>query len=96
MSYLVTARWTARDGEGERVLAAIRQMIEPSRAEPGCLFDQPSRDPDDQSVFFFCEIYEDESAWRAHGHSEHFKRHGLDEAIPLLLSRERQLFVTVD
>jgi quinol monooxygenase YgiN len=78
------------------VLEAIRSMIEPSRAEPGCRFYQPSRDPEDSRVFFFYEIYDDEDAYVGHGESEHFRRYGLGEAIPLLESRERRFYVTVD
>src|SRR5439155_21953800 len=40
MAYVVTATWTAKEGEVERVLAAIRKLVEPSRAEPGCRFYQ--------------------------------------------------------
>jgi quinol monooxygenase YgiN len=96
MAYVVTAKWTAREGEEERVLAAIRSMIEPSRAEPGCLYYQPNRDPDDPRVFFFYELYDDEDAYKAHGESEHFQHYAFGEAIPLLESRERWFYVTVD
>jgi quinol monooxygenase YgiN len=51
MAYVVTAKWTAREGEEERVLRAIKKLIEPSRAEPGNSFYQASRDPDDPRVF---------------------------------------------
>jgi quinol monooxygenase YgiN len=47
-------------------------------------------------VFFFYEIYDDEDAYEGHGESEHFRRDGLGEAIPLLESRERRFYVTVD
>ena len=67
-----------------------------SRAEPGCRFYQPSRDPDDPNVFFFFEIYDDEAAYAAHGESEHFQRLGIGEAIPLLVDRERRFYATVD
>jgi quinol monooxygenase YgiN len=96
MAYAVTARWTARAGNEEIVLDAIRHMIEPSRAEPGCRLYQPTRDLDDPRVFLLYELYDDEAAYAAHGSSEHAKRwaHGL--AIPLLESRERTFGETVD
>ena len=96
MGYVVTAKWTAKEGEEETVLAAIRQLLEPSRAEPGNRFYQPNRDPDDPRVFFFYEIYDDEDAYKAHGESEHFRRLVLDEAVPLLESRDRSFYVTID
>jgi quinol monooxygenase YgiN len=96
MGYVVTARWTAKEGEGARVRSAIEQLIEPSRAEPGNRFYQPSYDPDDPSVFFFFEIYDDEDGYKAHGESEHFQRLGFGEAIPLLESRERWFYRTIE
>ena len=96
MAYVVTAKWTAREGEEERVLAAIRRLIEPSRAEPGCRLYQPNRSLEDPRVFFFYEIYDDENAYRAHGESGHFKEHGFGEAIPLLENRERVFYQTID
>ena len=67
-----------------------------SRAEPASRFYQVSRDPQDPRVFFFFEIYDDEDGYKAHGESEHFKRLGFGEAIPLLDSRERWFYETID
>jgi quinol monooxygenase YgiN len=96
MGYVVCAKWTAQEGEEERVHQAIRSLTEPSRAEPGCLYYQPCRDPEDPRVFFIFEIYADEAGYKAHGESEHFKEFGLGEAIPALESRERQFYATID
>lgn len=96
MAYVVTAKWTAREGEEEQVREAIRRMIEPSRAEPGCLFYQPNRDPENPRSFFFYELYADEDAYRAHGESEHFQEHAVGGAIPLLESRERIFYETLE
>jgi quinol monooxygenase YgiN len=96
VGYVVTAKWTARDGEDARVAAAIAKLIEPSRAEPGCRFYQPNRDPENPNVFFFYEIYDDEAAYKAHGESAHFAEHGFGEAIPLLETRERVFYETID
>jgi quinol monooxygenase YgiN len=96
MAYVVTAKWTAKEGEEERVLQAIRSLIEPSRAEPGCLYYQACRDPENARVFFLFELYEDEAAYKAHGESEHFQRYGFGDAIPLLENRERRFYLTVD
>jgi quinol monooxygenase YgiN len=96
MPFVVTARWVARPGEEDDVLRCIQALIGPSRAEPGCRFYQPNRDPDDPRTFFFYEIYDDEHAYRSHGESAHFRRFGLDDAIPPLETRERKFYVTVD
>jgi quinol monooxygenase YgiN len=95
MAYVVTAKWTAKEGEEGTVLDAIEKLIPASRAEPGNLFYQPNRDPEDPRVFFF-EIYENEGAYKAHGASEHFEKYGFGQAIPVLKSRERTFFETIE
>jgi quinol monooxygenase YgiN len=96
MAYVITAKWKAQPGHEETVLAAIRSMIEPSRSEPGCLYYQPNRDPSDASIFFFYEQYVDADAYTAHSESDHFQRYALGQAIPLLESRERAAYETLD
>ena len=96
MAYVVTAKWTAKAGAEEEVFNAVREMIGPSRAERGCLFYQPNRDPENPGVLFFYELYVDEAAYKAHGESDHFQRYGLGKAIPLLESRERAFYETID
>ena len=92
MAYVVTAKWTAKEGEEEAVAAAVENLLEPSRAEPGILFYQPHRDPEDPRVFFFYEQYSDRAAYDAHIASEHFQRWGLGEAIPRLEGERRREF----
>jgi quinol monooxygenase YgiN len=94
MAYVVTARWTAKDGEEEAVARAVEQIVEHSRAEPGMLLYQPHRDPENPRVFFFYEQYVDADAYQAHLDSEHMKRLGFGEAIPRLESRERSFYET--
>ena len=96
MAYVLVARWVAKAGEEENVRGAVERLAGPSRAEPGCLMWQPHRDPDDPRVFFFYEQYADAAAFEAHGASEHFRRHGLEDAIPRLESRERTFYETLD
>ena len=92
MAYVVIAKWTARAGEEERVLDAIRELAPPSRAEDGCLVYRVNRDPADPRVFLLYEEYADEAAYRAHGESDHFRRLALERAIPLLENRERSFY----
>jgi quinol monooxygenase YgiN len=97
MAYVVAAQWRAKEGSEERLEALIGQMVEPSRAEPGCLFYQPHRSHDDPRLFFLYEQYADEAGYQAHMDSEHFTRLVKEEAIPHLLeSRERAFYVTLD
>lgn len=94
MPYVVTAKWTAKDGSADKVAEAVAQLVEPARAEPGNLFYQCHRDPDDPRVFFFYEQYESVDDYQAHLDSPHMQEHGFGTAIPLLESRERQFFET--
>ena len=94
MAYVVSAKWTAKEGEAENVEAAIRQLAGPSKAEPGILQYQPHRDPENPNVFFFYEQYADADAYQAHVDSEHFKQWGFGDAIPRLEARERAFYET--
>lgn len=96
MTFVVTAKWTAKAGEQEAVARAINSLIQPSRDEPGSVFYQPHRDPADAQVFYFYEQYVDQAAYAAHGASEHFERLGFGDAIPRLESRERAFYRTWD
>jgi quinol monooxygenase YgiN len=94
MAYVVLAKWIAKPGEEEAVAAAIDALVEPSRAEPGMLVYQPHRDPENPRVFLVYEQYVDEAAYRAHGESDHFRRHGHGDALPRLEARERSFYET--
>jgi quinol monooxygenase YgiN len=96
MAYVLIAKWTAKDGEEENVLAAMTALAGPTRAEPGCLMWELHRDPENPRVFVVYEQYADPAAFEAHGASEHFRSHGLEDAIPRLESRERAFYETVE
>ena len=95
MAYVVSAKWRAKRGSEDRLAELCREMTEPSRAEPGNLFYQAHRSPEDPQLFYLYEQYVDESGYRAHMESEHFTRLVKGEAIPELLdAREREFFET--
>jgi quinol monooxygenase YgiN len=96
MVYVVAATWTAKDGEEDTVLDAIKKLASASRDESGNRYYQATRDPEDPRVFFLFEIYDDEDAYKAHGASEHFQRYGHGQAKPVLESRERKFYETID
>ena len=96
MAYVVSALWRAKEGKEGRLAEVIDELLEPSRAEPGNLFYQPHRSPDDPRLFFLYEQYADEAGYEAHMATEHFTRLVKDEAIPELLeSRERAFYETL-
>lgn len=96
MAYVVCATWTAREGEADKVAEAIRKLAPLSQQEPGIILYQPHRDPNNPNVFFFYEQYVDTDAYQAHVESEHMQQYGFNEAIPLLESRERLFYETID
>lgn len=96
MAYAVAVTWVARPGEEERVADAARQLLTPTRAEPGCRFYQASRSSDDPRTFFFFEIYDDQEAFESHRASAHIKELAIDTAIPLLERRELTRYETLD
>ena len=62
-----------------------------ARKEPGCKQFDVLVDPKDKAKVMLYEIYSDEKAFEAHQQTAHFKKY-LAEAVPLLASRERQVF----
>ena len=92
MAYAVCVTWIAKEGEEEAVADALRQLVEPSRAEPGVRAYLPHRDPEDPRTFFVYELYDDEAAYQAHVETDHFQRHGLGDAIPRLAERQRTFY----
>ena len=94
MAFVVTAKWTAKEGSADAVEAAIAELVEPARAEPGNLMYQCHRDPENPNVFFFYEQFESEEAYQAHLDSPHMQELGFGRAIPLLESRERHFYTT--
>jgi quinol monooxygenase YgiN len=96
MAYVVCAKWTAKDGEEGRLAEICEEMTEPSRAEPGNVYYQANRSPENPRLFFLYEQYMDEAGYEAHMASEHFTRLVKEEAIPKILeSREREFYETL-
>ena len=78
----------------ENVEAWIRKALEnarEARKEPGCRHFDVLVDPKDRTRVMLYEIYDDEKAFEAHQQTPHFKKY-LAEAVPLLASRERQVW----
>lgn len=95
MAYVVAAIWTAKDGQEDRIAEVIRIMTPLSRAEPGCLFYQAQRSPENPRVFFLYEQYVDQAGYEAHMATPHFEQYVRGEAIPNLESRERAFYETI-
>jgi quinol monooxygenase YgiN len=96
MAFVVSAHWRAKPGKGGRLAEIIEELTPLSREEPGCLFYQGHRSPDDPRLFYLYEQYVDEDGYQAHQDSGHFTRLVKDEAIPeLLADRQRAFYETM-
>jgi len=95
MGFVLVAKWTAKEGQGDAVQDALERLAVPSRDEPGCRFYQPCRDPENPDAFLIFEIYDDQAAFEAHGASEHFQEIAVGGAFDLLESRERTFYETL-
>ena len=93
--YVVIAKYSVRPGEEEAVGAALQVMTPLSRAEPGCVAYQAHRSLDNPSIYVLYEAYVDEEAYKAHAETAHFKQYVIEEAVPRLVSREREFFETL-
>lgn len=96
MTYVVTALWRAKEGEQDRVAELLARNVALSLQEPGCRMFVGHRAIDDPRTFFLYEQYDDESAFRAHMETEHFKELVLGDVVPRLESRERASYETMD
>ena len=96
MAYVVSALWRAKEGCEGRIAEIIGELLEPSRAEPGSLFYQPHRSPEDPRLFYLYEQYADEAGYEAHMATPHFEEHIKGDVIPRLESRERAFYITID
>ena len=96
MAYVVAAIWKAKPGQEEKILDVIKIMTPLSRQEPGCLYYQAQRSPDDPTVFFLYELYVNQGGYEAHMATPHFEQYVRGEAIPNLESRERAFYETID
>jgi autoinducer 2-degrading protein len=75
----------------ERWMKMALENAREARKEPGCRQFEVLVDPKDKTKVLLFEIYDDEKAFEAHQATPHFKKY-LAEAVPLLASRERQVY----
>jgi (4S)-4-hydroxy-5-phosphonooxypentane-2,3-dione isomerase len=73
--------WMKKAGENARE----------ARKEPGCRQFEVLVDPNERTRVMLFEVYDDDKAFEAHQQTPHFKQY-LAEAVPLLASRERQVW----
>jgi quinol monooxygenase YgiN len=95
MSFVLVVRMTTREGAEDEALEILRELAPASRAEPGCDYYIPARDPENPRSILIFEQYHDQAAFEAHGATEHFQRLAAGRLFPLMESRERSFYETV-
>ena len=63
----------AKPGKGDALGAALRALLEPTRAEKGCLSYDAHRSNDDPDLYLMHENWESEDALRAHFDTPHLQ-----------------------
>ena len=91
MSFVLVVNIRIKPENAERWMRMALENAREARKEPGCGQFDVLVDPKDKTRVMLYEIYHDEKAFEAHQQTPHFKKY-LAEAVPLLASRERQVF----
>jgi len=74
MELTIFARFHARPGQAAAVAAALREVVGPSRAEPGCVAIETFRSIQDADLFFIHSRWIDEAAFEVHAALPHTQR----------------------
>lgn len=69
----VVARIVARPASVDVVRDGLVSLLEPTRAEPGCILYELMQNVSDPTDFTFYEEWTDEASLNAHGASAHIK-----------------------
>lgn len=96
MAFVCIATWIAQPGQEETVRSALEELSPASRKEPGNIYYQAYQSPDEPNVFRIFEVYDDEDAFKAHATYPHFETWALGRAIPVLETRQRDFYETLD
>lgn len=89
---VLIARLKVKNGTEDKAKQAALEIIEPSRAEKGCINYDMHQVIDDPTIFVWHETWADQAAIDAHGNSEHFKE--FSEKVKDLTDEPLQLTFT--
>jgi quinol monooxygenase YgiN len=85
-----------KPGMEEKCRELVRIMQQHSRKEPGCLMYVGHQSTEDPRKFMFYEQYKDAAALEAHRAAPYFKQYVHNGLDPIMESRSRDLYVTVE
>jgi quinol monooxygenase YgiN len=74
MELFIFARFHARPGQEGAVAEALRDVVAPTREEPGCLSIDAFRSTRDQGLFYIHSRWSDEEAFDRHTNLPHTVR----------------------
>ena len=74
MELFIFARFHSREGKEDAIAAALREEVEASRADAGCLEHQAYRSTHDARLFFIHSRWLDEAAFNVHVNLPHTLR----------------------
>lgn len=94
--YVVVARWYTKEGKADEVLSILSQVVPLSRAEEGNLAYIVNQSVDDPRQILLYEQYVDEAAFQFHANREEFAELVKGKIWPLLESRVREIFTTIE
>ncbi|QPC45657.1 putative quinol monooxygenase [Mangrovibacillus cuniculi] len=69
---VITAVLKAKPGKEAEALAALQEVVTPSREEEGCMTYQLHQSLEDISTFVFYEVWKDAEAVQKHVESAHY------------------------
>ena len=94
MSFVLVVDIRIKPGNEEAFMSRLTENARNARKEPGCRQFDVLVDPKDRTKVMLYEVYDNEAAFEVHQQTPHFKKYVAD-AVPLLASRERQVFARV-
>lgn len=94
MGYVNVVVWKARPGNEQHLEEILVEMVKLTRREPGCRVYQVHRSTEYDGVFLIYEHFADQAAFDVHNDAEYFRRLVLEQAVPMLESRERSFYTT--
>ena len=95
MSFVLVVNIRIKPESVDKFMQDLKANAREARKEPGCRQFEVLVDPKDGTKIMLFEVYDDEKAFEAHQATPHFKKY-LAEAVPLLASRERQVFAKAE
>lgn len=94
--YVVVAKWTVQEGKVDEVLETLNQVVPLSRAEEGNRAYFVNQSAEDPRQLMLYEQYVDEAAFQFHAGREIFAELVRGKVWPLLESRSREIYTTVE